>query len=438
MKQKLLITIALVFSILFASAQEPAKELTLSLSEAQEYAIQNNKSMISSRFDVEASKASVWQSISNLLPSVSASGSFVDNVKLGSIIVDIEGQQVVFTMGQKYNTSASLGVNLLIFNAPAIIGVQTSKLVSKLSQNSYIKSELDTRESVALAYYNIIISEKSLEILEGNIEILNNNLTATRSMYSVGMAEQTDVDQMASNVKMVENSKSALLRSVEINYNLMRFLLGVSPETGIHLSETLENITDQINVETILSQEFDIKSNIDYKLIEDQTTMSSLMLKTQKSLVLPTLAGYYNYNSNGMGSKVADQMWFQSASVGLSVSVPIFASGQRYVQIKKAQIDYNKALNTKEMVTEQLLLQEKQLRYNLVNANQQYLSQKENVDVSKRVYTSTENKFRQGMASSLDLTQANSLYLQAENNYITALMNLMQTKVALDKLLNKM
>lgn len=90
------------------------------------------------------------------------------------------------------------------------------------------------------------------------------------------------------------------------------------------------------------------------------------------------------------------------------------------------------------MVTDQLLLQEKQLRYNLVNANLQYKSQKDNIDVAKRIYTSMENKFRQGMASSLELTQSNSLYLQAENNYVSALMNLLQTKLALDKLLNNM
>jgi outer membrane protein TolC len=108
------------------------------------------------------------------------------------------------------------------------------------------------------------------------------------------------------------------------------------------------------------------------------------------------------------------------------------------MNIKKAQINLDKAKTTKSMVTDQLLLQEKQLRYNLVNANLQYNSQKENVDVSKRIYASMENKFRQGMASSLDLTQANQLYLQSENNYITALMNLLQTKVALDKLLSNL
>jgi outer membrane protein TolC len=90
------------------------------------------------------------------------------------------------------------------------------------------------------------------------------------------------------------------------------------------------------------------------------------------------------------------------------------------------------------MVADQLLIQEKQLRYNLINANLQYKSQKDNVEVSKRVYLSMENKYRQGMASSLELTQANGQYLQAENNYVSAIMNLLQTRLALDKLLNNM
>ena len=136
--------------------------------------------------------------------------------------------------------------------------------------------------------------------------------------------------------------------------------------------------------------------------------------------------------------KLEAQSWFPNSIAGLQINVPIFASGQRYHKIKKAQVNLEKARATKEMVTDQLLLQEKQLRYNLVNANQQYISQKDNIDVSKRVYASMENKFRQGMASSLELTQSNTLYLQSENNYITALMSLLQTKLALDKLLNNL
>jgi outer membrane protein len=444
MKRRFLTTALIVLTAFIGVLRAQEQEtLTLSLREAQEHALTNNKMMISSRFDAEASKAAVWETISNALPQISASGSFTDNLKLMTTLLPGEffgmpGEKIPVTFGSQFNTSVSIQANLLLFNAPLYIGIQTTKLANKLSEKNLVKTELDTKESVATTYFLILVSERSLEILDQNIKNLQETLKATKAMFAVGTAEQTDVDQMASNLNMVENSKSSLLRTIEVNYNLMRFQLGLSPMTGIVLSQDLHTLTEEINVEALLSHEFDLRNNIDYSMMTDQERMSELMLKTSQASVLPSLAGFYNYGSNGMGDKIGDQRWFQNSMIGLQLNVPIFASGQRHSQIRRARINLDKAVNTREMVEEQLLLQEKQLRYNLVNANQQYISQKDNVEVSRRVYTSTENKFRQGMASSLDLTQANSLYLQAENNYVSALMNLMQTKIALDKLLNNL
>ena len=163
-----------------------------------------------------------------------------------------------------------------------------------------------------------------------------------------------------------------------------------------------------------------------------------MALKAEKASVLPMISGFYNKGTNGMGDKLGELQWFPNSMVGFQVSFRIFTSSQRYQKIRKAQVNLEKARTTKDMVAEQLLLQEKQLRYNLVNANLQYQNTKDNIEVSRRVYASMENKYRQGVASSLELTQANSLYLQSENNYISALMNLLQTKLALDKLLNNL
>ncbi|OFY76190.1 MAG: hypothetical protein A2V46_00860 [Bacteroidetes bacterium RBG_19FT_COMBO_42_7] len=426
-----------------ATAQENGQELTFSLKEAQDYALAHNKMVLAAKSDVLATKAALWETISAALPQVEASGSFTDNLKLMTTLLPGEffgqpGIKIPVTFGSQFNSSASVQASMLIFNAPLYIGIETTKLVQKLSQQSLDKSELDTKESVSSAYFLILVSEKSLDLLDGNIANLKETLMSTRAMYSAGMAELTDVDQMISNVNMVENDRSSLERAIELNYNLLRLQLGVHATTEITLTETLESLTDEINVEALISQEFDHTQNIDYRLVEGQELMSSLALKSQKASVLPTIAGFYNYGTNGMGDKVSELRWFQNSMAGFSLSVPIFASGQRYARIRQAQINLERAKTTKDMVAEQLLLQEKQLRYNLVNANLQYISQKENVEVSKRVYASTENKYRQGMASSLDLTQANGLYLQAENNYVSSLMNLLQTKVALDKLLNNM
>ncbi len=443
MKRKNLILAAfsLMLSGGLAFSQESTAELKLTLKEAQDYALMNNKMVQAAKTDVLASRIAVWEMISSALPQVNASGSFTDNLKLMTTLLpgDFFGQpgvKVPVTFGSEFNSSGSVQATLLLFNAPLYIGIETTKLANKLSEQNLEKSELDTRESIAMAYYLILVSERSLEILESNIDNLNETLKSSRAMYSAGMAEATDVDQMISNVSMVENSRSSLERTIELNYNLLRFQLGVPAETKITLAETLDGLTDQVNIEAILSQDFDHTRNINFLLIEGQEKMSELALKSQKASVLPTLSGYYNYGTNGMGDKLSELQWFQNSMAGLQLSVPLIASGQRYARIKKAQYNLEKARTTKEMVTEQLLIQEKQLRYNLINANLQYRSQKENVEVSKRVYVSMENKFRQGMASSLELTQANSQFLQAENNYISALMNLLQTKLALDKLLN--
>ncbi|MCX6326735.1 MAG: TolC family protein [Bacteroidia bacterium] len=445
MKNKQLSTILILLFLSggILSSQESGSELSFSLKEAQDYAIQHNKMVISAKMDIDASKIALWETISNGLPQISASGSFADNLKLMTTLLpgDFFGQpgiKVPLTFGSQFNSGATIQASLLLFNAPLYIGIETTKLATKLSQESLAKTELDTKESVSTAYFLILVSEKSLQILDGNIANLNETLKSTRAMYSAGMAESTDVDQMVSNVTMVENTRSSMQRTIELNYNLLRFQLGVTAETGITLKETLDNLTSDINIEALLSQQFDHKQNVNFRLVEGQEQMSTLALKSQKALVLPSLAGFYNYGTNGMGDKIGDLSWFQNSMTGLQLSVPIFGSGQRYSKIRKAQINLEKARTTKEMITDQLLLQEKQLRYNLVNANLQYKSQKENIDVAKRVYASMENKFRQGMASSLELTQTNSLYLQAENNYISALMNLLQTKLALDKLLNNM
>jgi outer membrane protein len=424
-------------------AQADSAELKLSLKEAQDYAIKHNKMVISSRMDVEASKIALWETISNGLPQVSLSGTFTDNLKLMTTLLPGDflgrpGEKVPVTFGSQFNSGATVQASLLLFNAPFYVGIETTKLARKLSEQSLEKSEQDTKEAISSAYYLILVSEKSLKILDENISDLNETLNSTKVMYAAGMAEATDVDQMVSNVTMVENTRSSMQRTIELNYNLLRFQLGVPYNTGITLTETLESLTSEINVEALLLQQFDHTQNVDYQLIASQEKMSALNLKTQKASVLPTLAGFYNYGTNGMGDKIGEQRWFQNSMAGLQLSIPIFGSGQIYSKIRKAQVNLEKARTTKDMVKDQLFLQEKQLRYNLANANQQYKSQKDNVEVAKRVYASMENKYKQGMASSLDLTQANSLYLQAENNYISALMNLLQTKTALDKLLNNM
>jgi outer membrane protein len=441
MKTKIVnLIVLLLMSAPLVSAQSEGEELRLSLAEAQKYAIDNNMAIASVRYDIESSKLALWEAISAGLPQLNGSASLNDNLKLMTTLLPGEfvgqpGTKVPVQFGSKYNSSFGAQASMLLFSGQYIVGIQTATLAQKLTGLNVDKTEQDTKEGVVMSYYLILISEESMKILDGNIAALDETLRSTRTMLAAGMAEATDVDQMVSNVSMMENTKSSMERTLELNYNMLRFQLGVPAGTKIVLTESLETIVQNTDITQLMDTDFDVKENVGYKLMEGQEQMSELSLKMQKASVLPTLSTFYSYSKSGMGDKLGDLQWFPNSMLGFQLSVPIFASGDRYTKIKRAQVNLEKARTGKEMMTEQLMLQEQQLRYNVVNAREQYNLQKSNIEVSKRIYKSVENKYRQGMASSLEVTQANANYLQAENNYISSLMTLLQSKIALDKLL---
>ncbi len=445
MKSKLLV-ILLLFAFQLLSAQDSTEKLSLSLDEAQAYALQHNKMIRASGIDVQASKMATWEAISGGLPKVDGSALFNDNLKIRTTLLPGEitgnpalaGTYIPVQFGQQFNASWGVQVSQLLFNASYFVGVQTAKLAERLSAESLEKTELDTKSSVIASYYLILISEESLQILDGNRSNLDETLKSTKAMFNVGMAEETDVDQLASNISMVDNTRKSMERNLELSYNMLRFQLGIDRDTEIVLSQTLDDLLKEIDIMTLGSQNFNLRDNIDYRLLGSQEEMSELAVKMQKSTVLPTLAGFYQYNKDGMGNELSEMQWFPNSMIGVQLTIPIFASGERYSKIKKAQLDLEKVRTNKSMVSDQLLITEKQLRYNLINANEQFQSQRDNVKVAMRVYKSVENKYKQGVASSLDLTQANGNYLDAENNYINALMNLLNSKTELDKLLNNL
>ena len=227
-------------------------------------------------------------------------------------------------------------------------------------------------------------------------------------------------------------------RTLEVNYNFLRFQLGLAPGVMVTLTDSLESIVNSFKVEDLVASEFNIEDNLDYQLIDGQVRMSEFSLKSAKASTLPSLNASVYYMQTGQGNELNSLEWFPYSVAGLQLSVPLFGSGERSSKIQKAKISLQKSQNNKEMITESLRMQEKQLRFNLISSAEQYKSQKENVDIAGRVLKSVQDKYNQGMASSLELTQANDNYLSAQSGYLNAILNLMNNKTAFDKLVNNL
>jgi len=459
MKRRILL-MSLICLTISVVAQEKSV-LQLNLQQAQDYAIEHNKSLKNVRTDVEISKQKLWQTIAQGLPQGSAtvdytnffnyeiefglSGSSstptIDYTKLddGDLQILSFLQQSMgsgtTTIRMKNSSSAKFQVSQLIFSGQYFTGIQIAKVGQLLTDLNVEKSEIDIRESVITTYYTGLLTHKSLEIIDANLENLNQTLVQTKAMLNAGIIEETDVDQLIMSISMLENSRRSLLRNIELNNNIMLFILGIDGDVTIELSDSFEDIIENLDVSLLFSTEFIPSDNITLQMMDKQSELTEKTLILEKWNYAPTIAGVYSHNEKLL---TTDFDMNPKNLFSINMSIPLFSSGLRHSKVEQKKLELYQIQNNREIISDQLIMQEKQLRYNLKSALEQYESQKANMELAQRIYDNTELKFRQGVASSFDLIQANSNLLQAQNSYISASMELLQSKLKFEKLLNKL
>lgn len=422
-----LLLILLFFSAGLLHAQQ---KLTLDLEGAVKYALQYNKTMKNSDLAVDQAGEKLKEAIANGLPQLNAAVDY-SNALGAKIKIRFNPDMPVSEIPIKPTSNFNLNVGQLLFSGSYLVGIQSAKLFKSLTEKSLEKTELEIISQVTEGYHLVLVSQELLKIMEQNRGNLQEVYRKTEPLVRVGMIEKTDLDQLSVQVTSLQNAVNASERQLELATNMLRLQLGVPAETEIELTETLAQMLEEPAFESPLLQSFALEQNIDYQLMNYQEKMSAKMVDLQKTHSLPTLTGFYSFTHKLLKP---DFDMSPANIVGLKMNIPVFSSGLRNAQLRQAQIDLETARNNKALLADQLQIQEKQLRFNLTNALENYTNQKNNVEVSRRVYASLNLKYTQGLISSLDLITADNNYLRAETDYISAVLQVLQARTELEKI----
>ncbi len=425
--KQIILSIILLGMCIPGFSQEPnEKAMRLTLKEAQDYALKYNKTIWNAGLSVSEAQKKTWETISAGLPQVNAT---VDYQNMMGFKMEFAGLTIPLEPTSNFQAS----VTQLLFSASYWVGIKMSKIGEEMTETARLQSELDVKQQTQSAYHAVLIAQENKKILGLNLKNIETLAKSTDDMVRVGVAEQTDADQLKVQVAAVMNGIKTVERHIELAYNLLRFQLGVDTDTEIVLTQTLEDLIAEKDVRETLSTGFDLNDNYNVRLLDGQIDLADKQISLEKASKLPTVAAFYNYTY-----KIKRSTFDMSPNnvIGLQANIPLFASGQRYSRIQQAKIKLETAQNNKSVLTDQLLMQEKQLRFNLNNAVESFELQKNALEVSQRVFESITRKFQQGTASSLDVTTANTSLLQAQTNYINAMMEVFSAQTELEKLLN--
>lgn len=432
MKKSLIISLIAFFSWVTVMAQEsvPADStLMLSLNEAKQYAVEHNRTVQNAGLSVKQAEAARWQSIASMLPQVSGSLGYTNmcgyEMSLGGMPIPM-------------NPTGDLGIQAsMTIGGQQIVGSLISDLAIEMQDVAKSKTVQAIEANVTNVYVNILATQETVELLRKNMVNLETLYKMTENSVKVGAAEQIDADQLSVQVASMESAINTTDRSIEVLKSTLQLLLGVDAKTEIVLTNKLDEILNEEEAMKLLSSELVLEDNYDYALSKKQAELAKKQVTLKAMEYVPSVTGFYQYSAKTYFGEAEGMNMTPPNTVGVTLNVPIWSSGVRAAGVTEKKLAYKAAQNSLADTEDQLRVSDRQYRYDLVSAYDNYKIQKRNIEVTQRVFDNMAKKFEYGYASSLDVTNTSTNLISAQQNYIQALTSMVNAHINLKNLLNK-
>ena len=429
----------------------PKEVISFSLEQAQSYAFENNYDLKNSTTDVEIARKMVRQNTAIGLPQINAGIDYMDYIKTPTTVIpnflsylDTTGhapKTLEVSFGIKYNLNAKATLSQLIYSGQYLVGLQTAKAFLETAKQKNLKDKIDVRDLVADAYMRLLVVDQALQILDSTYVVVNRLVNEARKSYENGLIEDIDVDQLDLNRSNLEAMVTDTKNTRNVAYAGLKFLIGLKDNQEMILSDNLQFFLAQVDREALINQPFDFRTNLDYTMLKKADFLVLMQYKLSKTAYQPTLAGFLSYAQGAQRDKwnffQSRQPWFNTINWGASLTIPIWSSGSRKYSVDQARLTFEKTKVTDEKVRVGLELQVETAKKDFSNAWSVYQNKKKGFDTALKIYEKTMAKYKQGIASSTDLNQRYSQFLQSNGDYMQSIYTLLSTNIRLKKLLEK-
>ncbi|HAY3539099.1 TolC family protein [Elizabethkingia anophelis] len=426
----------LIITLLLLVGSRPlfAQKKELSIQEALTMARQGNKTLQIQILEEKRATEQIRESKGRLLPDISAGVAYSyyfdrQNIFLpGSFAGTNKAVQEVAVGGRNaFNGFVSL------YQPVMDLGLHRLTEASRINEKIQTEKTEDLKSRIALGvstrYLGILMMKRQLTLLEQSYERNLRALKDSRALLAQGKGVKADTLRSYIAVENIRSSVSYLKNNIEVSGMELKRLIGLEDTRELELTDQLESEiktdrTDFLNVSEAL-EIAEINRN-DLSVQELIIAMQQQKLYTIKAELLPKIAliGQYQIQAQADNLKFNNYAWPRTSFLGLQISVPIFNGGQSKSRINQARI-----LTQQEQVRLNDLKDEiKTTLASIISKWKEATSQLEiqvtTVQSAELNHQMTEDRFKNGLGSRLELTDAELALTQAKINYLQAVYNL--------------
>lgn len=424
-----------------ANAQQTPQ--TLPLQQALAYALQANEEARKARLDIEGGQHKIDEAKAGALPKINASGGLTYNpiLQLSALPGEFLGQPgeiLLVPFGQKWGGNAGVSLSQTLFDQSVLTGLKAAKSTREYYALNAQLTEEQLIEQVATNYYQVLIQRQKLEVLDSTIGNATKVLTIIDNQHRNGLARKIDVDRMKVNISNLQSQRQQLTNAVSLLSNQLKYAMGMPVETPIVLPPieldniTLEKWADKGDIE--------LEGRSEFQIMQKQEQLLQLQKSAYKAGFYPSLSLNGNYSYQGLGNSLPvfkgpskGVYWFDVASVGLSLKIPIFNGNAIRSKVRQADVEIRKVQEDIKKTQNALQLAYENARTQISNSLIVLENQEQNVQLAEEVFHNTRNNYDNGLATLTDLLDAENSFTEAQNNYATALLDFKVAEIQLIK-----
>ena len=297
--------------IIFFSSTVLAQDdlLSLSLDEAVEYGIENNRNLRNAEREIQMAFKERWKTIAIGLPNVSLELNYLNNLELQTSLIPAEffggnkGDFSEIQFGTEQSAIGSVRMEQLLFDGSWLVGLEYSQIYLSGSENFYEKTFLQVRESIVKLYSLVVTLNEGIALLEDNLENFKKDLFEVTELYENGFEEIENVEQIKITLAQAELSLLQTKKTQENQLNLLKLILGINLEDNLILTTSINDFIAENIIFSSSIDSFSEDQNIDVKISQNLFDTKRIEYRLEKSKQLPKLSGFISGTYTGYNNE---------------------------------------------------------------------------------------------------------------------------------------
>ncbi len=427
------ITVGLSTVFLSVKAQKASDTLPseATVEACVQFALQHYPLVQQAMLDEQITDRQIRSRLAEWYPQIGLNASYQNNFQLPAIAF----AGAYDYSGTYNNSSVGLGLSQTLFNRDVLLASRTKRDVMTQIHQMTVSDKIDVTVNVSKAFYDVLLTEQDIKVLDDDIVRLERNLKDTYNQYQGGLVDKTDYKRATISLNNSKAQRKTDQETLKAKYAVLIQLMGYTGKDPLHLAYDSVIMEQEVVLDTMAVPDYN--QRIEFQQLMTQKRLQQAEVKYQKWAYIPTVsagAGYsLNYLNPELGKLYSNN--FPTSYAGLTVSVPIFQGTQRTQNIRIAELQLTRinwdVVNLQSQINSQYVQALATYKSNLNN----YYVQRDNLSLAREVFNTIELQYRSGVKAYLDLITSETDLRTAQVNYSDALYQVLSSKLDVERAL---